>query len=45
VSIAERIKSPKRKWNENGGGRERGSGIRVVKGESVERGQAGYSFK
>jgi len=34
-----------RKWNENNKGRERGSGIRVVKEENAGRGQAGHSFK
>jgi len=33
-----RIKSLERKWNEDGEGRERGSGMRVVKGESAGRG-------
>jgi len=40
-----RIKLLKRKWNKDGEGRERGSRIRVVKGESAGRGQVGYFFK
>jgi len=40
-----RIKLLKRKWNEDGEGRERGSRMRVVKGESAGRGRVGYSFK
>jgi len=40
-----RIKSPERKWNKDSEGRERESGIRVVKGESAGRGRADYSFK
>jgi len=40
-----RIKLLERKWNKDSKGRERGSGTRVVKGESVGRERVGYSFK